>query len=605
MRRLLRTARAHRTTWRLAAACSVLNKLFDLAPPGLIGAAVDVVVRREASFIAGFGLPDVRDQLWALAGITLVIWILESLFEYLQGILWRNLAQQVQHELRLEAFRSIAALDGTVFHERGTGGLLSVLSDDVNQLERFLDGGADELIQMATTVVIISGVFFWLAPEVAWLAMLPIPAVMWGSLRFQRQITPRYREVRARVEELNHRLANTLGGMDTVRSFTAEDHEIDRLDAVSTAYRESNRRAIALSAAFSPLIRMAIVVGFTATLVVGGWQALDGELEVGAYSVMVFLTQRLLWPLTALGRTLDLYQRGMASAVRILDLVDTRPTIASGVLAPEVTADDAEVRFDDVTFAYHAGRPVLENVSLRCPARRTTAIVGPTGSGKTTVIRLLLRFFEHDDAGVTRAGTIRLAGHEVRELDLGALRRAVALVTQDVFLFHGSVRENISYGAAGNGQVADDEAIIAAARAAEAHEFIVALPNGYDTVVGERGQKLSGGQRQRVALARALLKNSPVLVLDEATSAIDNETEAAIQRSLLRMSGRQTAIVIAHRLSTVRHADRIYVLDGGRVVETGTHDDLVACDGLYARLWRIQTGDVERHDVKENGRTPR
>ncbi|NNM25153.1 MAG: ATP-binding cassette domain-containing protein, partial [Phycisphaerales bacterium] len=406
LRRLFTHARRHRSHVVLAAVCSVTKKILDLAPPALIGAAVDVVVRREESLLADLGFRTVESQLWALAIATLLIWALESLFEYLQAVVWRNLAQTIEHELRVDAYEHVGHLELRYFEDRSTGGLMSILSDDVNQLERFLDGGADNLIQVLTTVVIISAAFFAIAPGVAWLAMLPVPFVIWGSIAFQRRIAPRYADVRERVGTLNAQLANTLSGVATIKSYTAEAYETNRLARVSEAYRDSNRRAIRLSAAFSPLIRMVIVVGFTATLIYGGVIALRGDLEVGAYSVMVFLTQRLLWPLTSLGVMLDLYQRAMASTRRILDLLDTPAAIRGGDVELPPAAVRGHVRFESVSFSYQPGHPVLEDVTLDFPPGTTTAIVGATGSGKTTVVKLLLRFYEADAAGETRTGTI-------------------------------------------------------------------------------------------------------------------------------------------------------------------------------------------------------
>ncbi|MCB1034263.1 MAG: ABC transporter ATP-binding protein, partial [Acidobacteria bacterium] len=490
------------------------NKLFDLAPPILIGAAVDIVVRRQDSILARLGFPDARDQLLVLAVGTFLIWALESLFEYAYALLWRNLAQTVQHELRLDGYRHLQDLEMAYFEDRSTGGLMSILNDDVNQLERFLDGGANDLLQVGTTVVLVGAAFFYLAPSVAWMSFVPIPFILWGSFRFQKRIAPRYAAVREQVSVLNGQLANNLSGIATIKSFTAEGREVERIRRESEAYRQTNRRAIRLSSAFSPLIRIVILVGFTATLVYGGRLAVDGRLAVGAYSVMVFLTQRLLWPLTRLGQTVDLYQRAMASTRRILDLLDTRPGISSGGEALDLEAVEGEVELDHVSFAYQDGYPVISDLSVRLPAGQTTAFVGATGAGKTTLIKLLLRFYD------VTGGAILLDGKDLRSLALEDLRRAVGLVSQDVFLFHGTVRENLIYGR----PEATEEEIMAAARVAEAHDFIEELPQGYDTVVGERGQKLSGGQRQRLSIARAVLKDPPILILDEATSAVDNET---------------------------------------------------------------------------------
>ena len=580
LKRLIEYSHNHRRQIWLATTCSILNKIFDLAPPALIGIAVDVVVKQQDSIIARWGVKDVFGQFLILSILTIILWILESVFEYAFARLWRNLAQTIQHELRLDAYRHLQELELAYFEERSTGGLMSILSDDINQLERFLDVGANDLIQVATTVVIIGGAFFILAPSVAWMAMLPMPFILWGSVAFQNLLAPRYADVREKVGFLNSRLANNLTGITTIKSFTTEDYESGRLEVESDAYRQSNRRAIALSAAFVPLIRMIILAGFTALLLYGGMEAVAGKMSVGTYSVLVFLIQRLLWPLTRLGETFDQYQRAMASTNRVMNLLDTPITIHTGNIELPVGLVQGEVELRNVTFAYNGRTPVIKNLSLTIPAGKTIAIVGSTGSGKSTLVKLLLRLYE------VQAGTITLDGIELRDLRLRDLRRAIGLVSQDVFLFHGNVTENIAYGSSD----ASAAEVMAAAKVAEAHEFIMQLPQGYETIVGERGQKLSGGQRQRIAIARAVLKNPPILILDEATSAVDNETEAAIQRSLERITINRTTIAIAHRLSTVRNADCIYVMDHGQLVEWGRHEQLLEQQGIYASLWRVQSG---------------
>ena len=578
--RLLSHLRHHRSMVLLASLCSVLNKVWDLAPPVLIGMAIDVVATREDSFLAQMGYPDVYDQLYILTGFTVVIWVLESMFQYFYAVLWRNLAQTAQHELRMSAYTHIQDLEMQWYSEQSTGGLMAIMNDDVNQLERFLDQGATDLLHVATTIIVVGAIMISVAPEVALLAILPVPIIVTGSFIYQRKIGVRYTKVRGKVADLNALLNNNLHGITTIKSFTAEDREVERVSEASTSYRDANKEAIRLSASFVPIIRMAILFAFTANMLVGGWFALDGRISLGAYSVIVFITQRLLWPLTRLGETFDLYQRAMASTSRVLDLLDTEVGIVEGETC--IDSVRGEIEFSDVGFSYPNREVVLNDVGLTVPAGKTVGLVGSTGSGKTTLVRLLLRFHDPD------SGLVKLDGHDVRELTLESLRGSIALVSQTTTLFPGSVRENVRYG----DPDADEQAVIEAARIAEALSFIEDLPDGWDTDIGEGGHRLSGGQRQRIAIARAVLKDAPVLVLDEATSNVDNETEAALKRSIERISVGRTTLIIAHRLSTVRNADVIAVIGEGAISETGTHEELLESNGLYSRLWAVQTGEV-------------
>ena len=578
--RLFQHLRPYRRKVWSAASCSVINKIFDLAPPVLIALAVDVVVQQDTSWLAQLGATTVFSQLIVLAVLSFLVWTAESFFEYLYGLLWRNLAQSAQHSLRLEAYDHLQKLEMDFFEHDSSGRLLTVLNDDINQLERFLNHGANEILHLITTVLLVGGLMTMLAPGVALFAFLPIPVILWGSLNFQRRLAPRYGDVRRRAGDMASRLTNNIGGMLTIKSFARERWELEQLSRESDAYRECNRHAIRISAAFIPLIRFAILFAFLAILIVGGIQARNGVIAVGTYSFLVFITQRLLWPLTTLGRTLDDYQRSMASTNRVLDLIDTPIQIAGGSrrISPDQVRGD--IRYELVDFAYRNRPALLNKFNLTIPAGKTLGIVGATGSGKSSLVKLLLRLYP------LNSGRIFLDEIPIEHLRLDDLRRSIALVSQDVYLFHGSVGENIAYGAPN----AALEEVRAAAREAEALEFIQALPEQFDTIVGERGQRLSGGQRQRIALARAILKNAPVLILDEATAAVDNDTEAAIQRSLMRITANRTTLAIAHRLSTVRHADRIVVMNHGCIVEDGTHEQLLHQAGVYADLWRVQAG---------------
>ena len=580
--RLLKYARGYRRQIITATTCSIINKLFDIAPEILIGIAIDVVVNKEESFVAGLGFETAQEQITILAVLTFFIWAGESIFEYLFQILWRNLAQRLQSDLRQDAYEHAQKLDMSFFEARSSGQLVATMNDDVNQLERFLDGGANAMIQVVVTVVAVGAVFFVLSPLIALLAFTPIPLIIWGAFYFQRKAGPLYADVREKVGDLSSRLANNLGGIATIKSFTAENREAERLKASSEAYVDANRRAIRISSAFIPVIRMAILAGFLATFTVGGMMALEGSLNVGAYGVLVFLTQRLLWPLTGLAEVIDLLDRAMASTRRILDLlaepVHVRDESGKTLEQPV----KGEVTFEGVSFHYPSSGAGIDDISVAVPAGNTLALVGATGSGKSTLIKLLLRFY--DPTG----GQIRIDGQPIQSVSLKSLREAIGLVSQDVYLFEGSIRDNLAYGSPG----ASDEQIIEAARTAEAWSFIEALPEGLATAVGERGVRLSGGQRQRLSLARALLKDPPILVLDEATSAVDNETEAAIQRSLKRIGHNRTVIMIAHRLSTIVDADTIAVVAGGRILESGRHEELLENNGPYSAQWRVQTGQA-------------
>ncbi len=584
LRALWERQRRFRPRFIWAVIASTVNKVADVFPELLIGAAVDVVVRGDASLVGTLlGVESRPMQLVWLAVINGVVWVIESASEYIADVLWRGLAQGVEHELRVEAYDHVQHLDVAWHEARPQGSTLATLNDDVNQLERFLDVGAPALLQTALNVLLVGAVFAAASWQLWLLAFLPIPVIVVGSLLFQRRLEPLYDGVRAKVADLSGVLAANLAGITTIKAFTAEDRERRRVEEVSDAYRQANLSAIKQSAAFVPLVRMAILAGFTCTLLLGGWATLNGQLEIGLYSVLVFMTQRLLWPLTEVAEVLDLYQRGRASTSRILALLDVPITVPAGRRSlPQPVRGRVELR--GVRAGYVDGPDVLRGIDLVVPAGETHAIVGSTGAGKSSLLRLVLRF---DDP---RAGAVLLDGADIRDLDWDSLRGSMGYVSQDVYLFSGSIADNIAYGKPD----ADRAEIRSAAEAAAALDFIDALPDGLDSWVGERGITLSGGQRQRLALARALLRDPAVLVLDEATSAVDNETEAAIQRSLRDATQDRTAIVVAHRLSTVRHAHRIWVLDAGRIVESGTHDELVAAGGNYAALWAVQTGEAAR-----------
>jgi ATP-binding cassette subfamily B protein len=388
--------------------------------------------------------------------------------------------------------------------------------------------------------------------------------------------------VRNAVGTLNNTIFNNLIGISTIKSFVTESIESDRIRELSNVYRLKNRYAIKLSSAFVPIVRMGVLSGFLGTMIIGSYLALDGTIAVGSYSVLVFLTQRFLWPFTTLGETVDLFERSMASTKRILDLLDTPHKIKDAENAVILDDFNKDILFENIEFYYQDKKPIFNNLNLSIQKNSLVGIVGQTGSGKTTIIKLLLRFYDPIN------GSIKIGNHKTKDIKLKKLRENIGYVSQDIFMFDGSIKDNIAYPNIGD----DNEKIITAAKQSQSHEFIIKLPDGYDTFIGERGQKLSEGQKQRIAIARALYKDPPILIFDEATSSVDNETELLLQKALYEISQDRTTIVIAHRLSTVRNADNIFVLGDNSIIEQGSHDDLLNTKGVYNKLWEIQTGKI-------------
>jgi len=559
----------------------LLMRMADLFLPFCIGLAVDILANGASTWIAAIGITTVGGQIVFVSVLLMFGAALSSAFEYVQWLLWRRLAQQMRMDMRLEIYNHVQTLDLAYIEGKSSGELLNLLLDDVDRVSRFFDYRAMEAVSALTVLLIPLVALIFLPPVVAVLLFVPIPLTLISSRWFQQRLGPAYDEVRAASDRLALELSTSLNGLVTIRSFTAEERVTAQIAGTSDVYRLRNDSASKLSAAFNPVMRMWVALGFDLVLLTFGLFASKTPLSIGTFSALVYASFRTWYPLTRLGDLFDELTHARAALTRIQALLDTRPTIIGGNETLATSGRGAEIVFDCVAFAYPAAAaPAISDVSLRAGAGETLAIVGPTGAGKTTIAKLLLRFYDPD------AGRISIDGHDLRDLTLESLRGAISLVTQDAYLFDGTIRENIALGQ--KDATLDD--IIAAARVALAHDFIAAMPDGYDTLVGERGIRLSGGERQRVAIARAVLKDAPILVLDEATSAIDSRTEAALLDALAAATPTRTKLVIAHRLSTVRNAGEIVVLKDGVVCERGTHDELLAKNGVYAAFWHLQVG---------------
>lgn len=571
--------------WRkkawFASICSVLNKVFDIAPEVLIGVAVDLVVEKENSFVASLGFSSIESQVIFLGIVTFIIWALESSFEYIYSIQWRGLAQDVEHEVRVSAYDHAQRL-GLSWHEnQATGNITAVLNDDVNQLERFLNNGMNQIIQVFVSTICIGFIFFYISPIIASIAVLPVPIIFAVSFLFQKKLSPRYKKVRDKVGALNSSVFNNLLGIQTIKSFMSFKKEKRRISSLSQDYQNENISAISVSSAFTPVIRMGVLAGFLGTILIGSHMALSGTLAVGSYSVLVFLTQRFLWPFTTLGTLVDDFERSMASSKRIFDLLKTEDNIIEKANPEAIDSLKYDIHFNNISFSYSDSSTLFSNFTMDIKYGSSVGIVGDTGSGKTTLAKLLLRLYDPDK------GNIFIGEKNIASLSVENLRSKIGIVSQDTFLFNASVKDNISYG---NESCSMDE-IILAAKQSQCDEFISSLSNGYDTLIGERGQRLSGGQRQRLAIARAIVRNPDILIFDEATSSVDNRTERLIQKSFFDLKKNRTMIIVAHRLSTIRNCDNIFVIKNSKVHESGTHDQLMEDgDSFYAELWNIQTG---------------
>nr|WP_282594559.1 ABC transporter ATP-binding protein [Halomarina salina] len=609
-------------------------RVASLVPPLVLGAAVDGVFGSGSynlPLVSASAIPATQvDQFWFSVWLIAGAFVVTAVFTYVYGVAANLFAHEVMHTVRVDSFEKMQRLDMAFFDDKQTGEVMSILNNDTQNLEMFLDNALMNSARLVVMVLGIAAVLFWLNWQLALVTLVAVPLMVVATLGFMRAAEPLYAAQRSTVGDLNTRLENSLSGIELIKSSASERYEVSRVRGASRQLFDDTIAVLKLNYLYRPGMELLAGLSFAATFLVGGYWIVNGapgpftlSLSEGELITFLFMTQRFVTPLSEVSNIVDQYENAKASSERVFGLMDIPVRVQDAPDAVELDDVAGRVEYDGVDFAYDGERPlapgedgdaaaatagaatteaaagtsatagerVLHDVTFDAAPGETVAVVGPTGAGKSTLLKLLLRLYE------PTGGKIRLDGHSLDAVTVDSLRRSVGYVSQDTFLFDGTIAENVEYGHFD----ATDEEIREAARAAEAHEFIRDLPDGYETRVGERGVKLSGGQRQRIAIARTVLQDPPVLVLDEATSAVDTETEALIQRSLDRLSEDRTTLVIAHRLSTVKNADGILVLDDGRVVERGTHEALLAEDGLYATLWGVQAGEQSPEAVVDRG----
>ena len=545
-----------------------LTTAFELVPPWLIKILIDDVIQANR----------VELLTWVFAGLA-GSYLMRNLCSSMRIRLNNSLEQQVVHDLHVQVFAALQRLSISFFENRPTGEIMSRVLNDTEHMQRIFVDGLEEIITAGLTLIGIMVVLFWLNWKLALLALLPIPILIIGAALFTKRVHGYYREIRKGAAELNALLQDSLAGIRETMGFNRQPYEQDRFGRKSDQCRKDTLKAMYLWSFYSPGMMLIGSLGGALVLWFGTAEVLAKHLSVGELVMFTSYLALFYVPINQIHSVNHMLQHALAASERVFDVLDTVPDVRDdpGIQAP-VARFTGAVAFDHVQFHYRSDAPILKDVSITVRAGERVALVGPSGAGKSTTLKLLNRFYD------VTGGSIAIDGMDIRRVPLAFLRNQIGLVQQEPFLFNGTVRENILYGDLSAGQ----DAIEAAAKAARAHEFIVKLPEGYDTWIGERGVKLSVGQRQRVSIARVLLKDPPIVMFDEATSNIDTETEVKIREALNELTKGRTTIIIAHRLSTINEVDRIIVVEHGRVVEEGTHEVLITRGGVYSRLYEAQ-----------------
>lgn len=565
--RLLRYNRPH---IRLAAAGFLLAVLFtflNLLPPYLMKILID-----DAIMSGNISL-----LIWLVTTLV-AVYLLRALSTSGRSYLLGKLGQKIIVDLRRKLYEHLQVLSLSFYDKNETGRIMSRVMSDTERVQYFLTWGVQQLFMDVMVVAFISVILFTLNWQLALIVLTPTPVLVLGMKLFSRKIHGIYHKAWRKWADLSAILADTVPGVTVVKAFSQEDREISKFRNKTSELYEVNVKISFLEGLFFPLVGFIMTLGAVGVWWFGGRQILSGTLTLGVLTAFISYTWQFYEPIGRLSNLTSILLRASTSAERIFEVFDTRPDVRDSSKAIELPELQGRIEFEDVSFAYETGETVLKNINLEILPGQRIGLVGPSGAGKTTLAKLILRFYDPKSSKIT------IDGYDLRDVKQESLRRQIGIVLQEPFLFKGSIAENIAYGQEG----ASPEKIIEAAKAANIHDFVLSLPEGYDTDVGERGHRLSGGEKQRVSIARALLKDPRILILDEATSSVDTETESLIQEALDRLMKNRTSIIIAHRLSTLKNADKIVVIDHGEIVEEGPHEELMQRGGLYARLCRMQ-----------------